>query len=158
VIIGPMGSGKTTLGRRLAESLHRRFLDSDLQIGEMTGRTGREIAAVDGVDELHRLERAVLLDGLAMTEPVVIAAAASVVDDEMARARLGETFCVLVTADPAVLAERVTRGGHRRQVSRFEHLERRDPLFREVADLVIDTGALAPEEALQQALAAMSAA
>lgn len=158
VVVGPMGSGKTTLGKLLAEALNRPFLDSDIQIGEKTGRTGREIAASDGVVELHRLELAVLLDGLTANEPVVIAAAASVIDDEMARTNIGESFCVLVTAAPAVLAERASRGPHRRQVSRNEHLERRDPVFEEVADVVIDTGVIPPQVAVDQVLAAMTAA
>ncbi len=155
VVIGPMGSGKTTLGRLLAEALHRPFLDSDVQIGEETGRTGREIAATDGVEALHGLERAALLDGLTSRDPGVIAAAASVVDDERTREKLGESFCVLVTASPEVLADRASRGPHRRQVSRYEHLERRDPLFREVADVVIDTGVVPPRDAGDRVLTAI---
>lgn len=153
-----MGSGKTTLGKLLADALDRPFLDSDAQIGDKTGRTGREIAASDGVEELHRLERAVLLDGLTTSRPVVIAAAASVIDDEMARAELAESFCVLVTAAPAVLAERAAGGQHRRKVSRYEQLERREPVFREVADVVIDTGVVSPQDAVDHVLAAMTTA
>ena len=56
VLIGPMGVGKTTLGRLLADQLSLEFRDSDVWIESMAGRTGAEIAEADGIAELHRLE------------------------------------------------------------------------------------------------------
>jgi shikimate kinase len=140
VVIGAMGSGKTTLGRRLAEALGREFHDSDRSIERRIGRSGREIAETNGVDALHRLEKDVLLEALGGDELAVIAAAASVIEDAEVRQGLAGAFCIWVTAEPRILAERVAGGGHRRSVAGSEHLERRDELFRKMADLVIDTG------------------
>ena len=67
VVIGAMGSGKTTVGERLAGALDRAFHDSDRSIESRTGRSGREIAETDGVDALHDLEKEVLLDSVART-------------------------------------------------------------------------------------------
>lgn len=140
VVMGAMGSGKTTLGRRLAEALGRVFYDSDRSIERRLGKSGREIAETEGVDELHRLETDVFLEALARDRPAVIAAAASVIEEAEVRQGLAGAFCIWVTADPGILAERAARGDHRRSVAVSEHLERRDRLFREMADLVIDTG------------------
>jgi shikimate kinase len=135
-----MGSGKTTIGERLAGALGRVFHDSDRSIEGRTGRSGREIAETDGVGALHGLEKDVLFESLSGDQPAVIAAAASVIEDPEVRLALAGAFCVLVTADPRILADRSARGSHRRPVRQSEHLENRDRLFRETADVVVDTG------------------
>ena len=147
-----MGSGKTSLGQRLAAHLDRQFFDSDVSIERATGRSGREIAETDGVPALHDLERETLLDSLAGHEPAVIAAAASVVDDPGARAALERVFCIWVRADPDILEERASRGAHRRTVATSEHLERRDSIFAGLGDIVVDTGELSPEETASRVL------
>ena len=155
VVVGAMGSGKTTLARALAEALERELFDSDRSIQDRTGRSGREIARRDGVEALHRLEKEVLLEPLEGPNPAVVAAAASVIEDPAVRDALQDAFCVWVTADPEILAERAARGEHRRSVGKSEYLERRDPLFRQVADLVVDTGVLSKREALGMVLGTM---
>ncbi|HEX6145218.1 MAG TPA: shikimate kinase [Acidimicrobiia bacterium] len=155
VIVGAMGSGKTTLARELARALRRPFFDSDQSIRERTGRNGREIAETEGVDVLHRLEADVLHETLGRPTPVVVAAAASVIEDPAVRAALEETYCVWVTADPEILAERSARGDHRRAVGSTEHLEHRTPLFEQAADLVVDTGDLSVSDSVERVLAAI---
>jgi shikimate kinase len=155
VIVGPMGSGKTTLAAGLARSLGRKVFDSDKSIEERTGRVGREIAQSDGVDVLHRLEADVLLDVLANPDPVVVAAAASVIEDPKVTGALEDAYCVWVTADPDILAERSARGSHRRAVARHENLGHRDLLFEKAADLVVDTGELSEAESLRRVLEAL---
>jgi shikimate kinase len=143
-----MGSGKTTVGERLAEALGRVFHDSDRSIEGRTGRSGREIAEADGVGALHGLEKEVLVESIAGDEPAVIAAAASVIEDAEVRGVLAGAFCVWVTADPGILADRSARGSHRRPVRQSEHLEDRDRLFRETADVIVDTGDRSVEESV----------
>lgn len=150
VIVGAMGSGKTTLGQDVARELGRDFHDSDLSIRQRTGLSGRELAEREGVESLHEMERRVLLESLGAPGSVVVAAAASVIEHPEVRAALEDAYCVWVTAPSDVLAARSARGTHRRDVAPSEHLERRDPLFAEVADLVVDTGALSPTEAAKR--------
>jgi len=152
VVIGAMGSGKTTVGERLAVALDRVFHDSDRSVESRTGRSGREIAETDSVDALHRLEKEVLLESVAHDDPAVIAAAASVIEDPEVREALAGAFCVWVTADPRILAERSARGSHRRPVRQSEHLENRDRLFRDMADVVVDTGDRSVEESVASVL------
>jgi shikimate kinase len=157
VIVGPMGAGKTTLARGLARALGREVFDSDRSIAERTGRIGREIAETDGVEVLHRLEADVLLDALSGPDPAVVAAAASVIEDSEVREALQDTFCVWVTADPDILAERSAQGSHRRRVAHHESLEHRDRLFEQSAHLVVDTGKSSEAQSLERVLDAIGA-
>ena len=118
VLVGLMGSGKTTVGRLLAGRLDRPFVDCDAELGHSTGRTAREIAEADGVAALLALEAQVLLDALVRPEPAVIAAAASVVDDERCRRALRSPGIVVVRlrARPDTLAARHAAGSHRRSL------------------------------------------
>lgn len=142
VILGLMASGKTTVADALAARLGRPVRDSDRDIEARTGHTGREITAAEGVDALHHLEEEVLLDALSAEEPTVISAAAWVVESDRCRAAIMEcsTAVWLDLPVPDIL-ERIGRQEHRRPVTPAE-LEalaaRRAPLFRQVADLVID--------------------
>jgi shikimate kinase len=156
VVLGAMGSGKSSLGRRLATALHREMFDSDVTIESKTGRSGREIAETDGVAALHELERDALRDALANDEPAVIAAAASVVDDPGIRQTLRAVFCIWARADPWILEQRAARGSHRRTVATSEHLERRNSIYAELADLVADTGESSADETAEQVLAEMT--
>jgi shikimate kinase len=160
VTAGLMGSGKTTLGRELAERLGRRFVDSDVALQREDGRTAREIAAQDGVDVLHELEAAGLLAALRASEPSVIAAAASTIEDPAARRALGapETFVIWLRGSPEVLAARAAKGDHRPTGPLAEleaQVERRGPLFAEVADAIVDVDERSPEQVLDAALSAI---
>ena len=151
VLIGPMGSGKTTVGRIVAERTGRPLVDSDGQIEASTGMTGRSIAARFGVDRLHRAEAEALHEALERPSPSVIAAAASVGDIEDVSPLLGgdDTLVVLLEGDADVLAERAASGSHRRRIdverSRLLAETRRRNLM-EVVDLVIDVTDIGPEE------------
>jgi shikimate kinase len=108
VLVGLMGSGKTTVGRALARRLGRPFVDNDAALSERTGRSAREIAAADGADALHRLEAESLADALARTDPAVVAAAAAAPFEPLAAAALRTHDVVYLRASPGVLAARLT--------------------------------------------------
>ena len=91
VVTGLMGSGKTTVGQRLAKRLGWAWRDSDADIEAATGLTVRELRDRDGVVAMHGREAAQLLDALKEPEPSVISAAASVVDDPACRAAMVAT-------------------------------------------------------------------
>ncbi len=145
VLVGLMGSGKSTVGRVLAERLGRPLYDSDAMIEERTGRTVREIFATDGEPVFRALETEVLADALASEAPCVVAAAGGVVLAEHNRQLLRESGAKVVwlAADPAVLVDRVRSGVHRPALDgdptgTLARMQReREPLYREVADLVI---------------------
>lgn len=145
VLVGLMGSGKTTVSRVIAERLQRRVLDSDAVIEARTGRTVREIFATDGETAFRSLESDVLAEALASAEPVVIAAAGGVVLSDANRAALKAAHAKVVwlCADPLVLVDRVKSGGHRplldgdAQGTLLRMAADREPLYREVADVIV---------------------
>lgn len=147
VLVGLMGAGKTTVGRQLAHALDLPFLDSDELIAARLGTTAAAIAERQGLDELHRIEVGLLLDGLASPEPSVIAAAASVIDDPRGRWALAapSVRVVWLRAATDVLAQR-TRGSAHRPLGTVDperwltaQDERRRRWFGAVADLTLDT-------------------
>ena len=148
VVTGMMGVGKSTTATALAERLGRLYRDSDTDIETLFGRPGREIAAEDGVDGLHRIETGVLLGALAHPDPLVISAAASVIEDPVAVDALARRATVVVLELPVEgLMERAATGDHRRPMTRAEwdRLQtRRAPFFERVADLVL-TADVVPE-------------
>lgn len=121
VLIGTMGVGKTTIGRRLAERLGLRFTDSDDQLLKMVGMNAQRYAAEHGVPALHEAEVEVLMQALSRP-PSVIAAAASVADSPSALATLAisRARLVVLEAPPEVTWERITGSRHRRNVTRAE--------------------------------------
>ncbi|NUO98702.1 MAG: shikimate kinase [Nonomuraea sp.] len=149
-----MGSGKTTAGRLIAASLGLPFSDSDPFLQARHGLTAAQIAAHEGADALHRYEAGHVLAELA-GEPKVIAAAASTVEDPRVREALRKAFVVWVDAADDVLTERMRSGEHRPDFRPAEMRARREPYFREVADLVCDVGVLTPEEVRDAALRKM---
>ena len=149
VLLGLMGSGKTTVGAALAARLGRPHHDSDADIEREQGRTGREIAATDGVPRLHELEADHVRKALADPEAAVISAAASVVEDPACLAALQDPAVrvVWLRGDPGILAQRASTGDHRRDAGDVATLAaRRDPLFTALAETTIDVDAMSADE------------
>jgi shikimate kinase len=145
VLVGLMGSGKTTVARVVADRLGRLLIDSDAVIESSTGRTVRQIFADEGEAAFRSLETTALLDALADPVPAVIAAAGGVVLSSENRTALknSDAKVVWLCASPTVLAERVVSGVHRPLLDndpagalQLMH-EMREALYREVADVIV---------------------
>jgi len=145
VLVGLMGVGKSTVGRALAESIGYRFIDNDAGIEAEYDATGAELAEQLGVDGLHRLEAAQLANALDSfgAEPVVIAAAASVIEDEASRRLLASHPVVWLDAPSVYLADRLHGGDHRRSlgpdpgVALAKQSDDRRERFKAVADATV---------------------
>lgn len=136
-----MGSGKSSVGRALATAMGRPHCDSDVDLQATTGQTAREVAAADGIAALHALESAHLLDALGRGEPSVISAAASVVDDPVARMALTDPGIEVIwlRATRVTLAHRAATGDHRPDPAAVSDQARlRDRHFASVADRIVD--------------------
>jgi len=146
VLVGLSGTGKTSVGRRIAALLSRPFVDADEEIEERTGRTVRGIFAVDGEPAFRELEAKVMADVLAAPEPSVIAAGGGAVVTDTTRKLLQQpdVFVVWLTATPEFLASRTTKRAHRPlldgdPVAALSRLaEARADWYAEVADVTFD--------------------
>jgi shikimate kinase len=164
VVMGLMGSGKTTFGRALSTRLVWPFDDSDESLAKSTGETAREIDASEGTSRLHQLESAHLLAGLRAAERSVIAAAASVVEDRRCVTALedSEVLVVLLRASVATLVKRFERGSHRPlhaddpETMFQSQIELRGPILERLADFVVDVDLADSPERLGRAARAIT--
>ncbi|MBA3741713.1 shikimate kinase [Sporichthya sp.] len=161
-LLGLMGSGKTTVGERLALRLGWTYRDND---GELLARFGASAAQLkdrNGLDALHAAEAAVLLDLLNSEERSVLTAAASTVESLTCRRVLAErAFVVWLRADARTLAARATEGSGRPWNDDVEaqlrtQVEYRYPLLEQLADLTVDTTDLDGERVAEQIAEAVS--
>jgi shikimate kinase len=164
VLVGLMGSGKTTVGRRVANRLDRHFVDADAALEEIADRTIAEVFEQDGERGFRDLEADTLEELLEHHEPCVIAAGGGVVvrPENRARLRRPDVTVVFLDASPAFLASRVANRPHRplldgvespREVLTRLHTERA-ALYAEVADVTVDVEPFhATEEKPKRAMA-----
>ena len=145
VLVGLMGAGKSSVGRRLAHKLGRELLDSDEMVEKRTGRTVREIWATDGEPAFRAVESEVLRDAIASDVPSIIAAAGGVVLSAENRAMLqgAGVHVVWLLADVDLLLDRVKAGMHRPLLDDDPEgtlrtmYEQRGDLYQEVADAIV---------------------
>jgi shikimate kinase len=145
-LVGPMGAGKSTVGRQLSRALKKRFVDSDKAIEERTGASISLIFDVEGEDGFRRREQA-MIEELTALDEVVLATGGGAVLNEGNRANLmSRGFVVYLCAPVDLLVERTSRDRSRPLLqtddlaSRVEELlKERDPVYRRVADAVVQT-------------------
>ncbi len=149
VLVGMMGSGKTTVGRRVAHKLGLDFVDTDEELVAESGRSITEWFVDAGEDAFRTAETELLGRILAPGPTRVVATGGGVVLAEANRTRLSDCrhTVIWLRAGPAFLASRITRKSERKvrpllsgdPQATLERLdaERRD-LYAEVADIVID--------------------
>ena len=144
-LVGLMGSGKSTIGRRLADELGRPFVDADDVVVERAGRPIAAIFAADGEAEFRRIEAAVLADLLGGDEPHVIATGGGAVLDAATCAVLAERAEVVwLRGSPRTLALRLGDDATRPLLgddpeAALERLEgQRRERYEAVADVVVD--------------------
>ncbi len=95
VLVGLPGSGKSTIGRRLAKALGVELLDTDAAIEKKTGRTIADIFAQDGEQEFRRIEEDVIRDALACHDGVLSLGGGAVTSPGVREALAGHTVVYL---------------------------------------------------------------
>jgi 3-dehydroquinate synthase len=146
-LVGLMGAGKTTIGRQLARKLGMRFVDSDHEIEARTGASIPWIFEIEGEGSFRRRE-ADMIRELSAQDGLVLATGGGAVLNPASRALLAERGTVIyLRASIGSILQRTSHDKNRPLLqtadprSKLEELlAQRDPLYREIADLVIDTG------------------
>ena len=146
-LVGLMGSGKTTIGRLLARRLGKRFVDSDHAIEARTGASIPWIFEIEGEASFRRREAETIRE-LTAQSGVVLATGGGAVLDPASRALLAERGTVVyLRASVSSILQRTSHDKNRPLLQtadprkKLEDLTaQREPLYREIADLVIDTG------------------
>lgn len=146
-LVGMMGAGKTTVGRVLARRLKLRFIDADHEIEARCGVKIPVIFEIEG-EAGFRAREAQAIGELAGLQGIVLATGGGVVLlPENRRLLAAHGTVVYLRATPEHLYERVRQDRNRPLLATGDPLTRlrelyreRDPLYREIADLIVDTG------------------
>ncbi len=145
-LVGPMGAGKSTIGRHLADELHLDFFDSDQEIERRTGADIAWIFDLEGEDGFRKREENVIND-LTDKQGIVLATGGGSIVTKAVRNRLSARGIVVylqTTIDKQVAR---TQRDKRRPLLQNEDPEKvlrdlaemRNPLYEEVADYIVDT-------------------
>jgi len=145
-LIGPMGAGKSAVGRQLARMLHLDFVDSDEEIEHRTGVDISFIFEKEG-EEGFRKREVKVIDELSQRQGIVLATGGGAVLDPESRSHLGARgYVVYLFTTVQQQLDRTQRGRNRPMLENGDRegvlealMVERDPLYREIADLTIDT-------------------
>lgn len=146
-LVGPMGAGKSTIGRELADKLHLEFFDSDQEIERRTGADISWVFDLEGEEGFRKREAAVI-DDLTQMQGIVLATGGGSVINDQVRNRLSARGIVVyleTTIDKQVARTQRDRRRPLLQTSEDPRtvLERlaveRNPLYEEVSDVIVQT-------------------
>jgi shikimate kinase len=157
LLVGMMGVGKSTVGRALSEQTGWPYVDNDDLLHADTGMYGAELLERDGVQALRDAEAKVLAEIVERDPPLVAGIAAGVVLRPEDRTRLKEGgFVVWLRARTETLVPRVSADRERAWLqpdpaaALRELAAGRDPLYAEVADLIIDVDEQSTEKVVAE--------
>lgn len=145
-LVGPMGAGKSAVGRQLARMLHLGFVDSDEEIESRTGVDIPFIFEKEGEAGFRKRE-ALVIDDLSQQEGIVLATGGGAIMDPQNRNHLGARGFVIYLHTSVDQQLSRTRKGRDRPLLRNDDpravlealMAAREPLYREIADLTVDT-------------------
>ena len=155
-LIGFMATGKSTVGRMLADRLGYMFVDTDEEIVRRTGLEIAEIFAVDGEKAFRAIEKKVV-QGISGDGTVIACGGGVALNEDNVEALRKTSRLVLLTASEEKILGRV-QGDDTRPLLKTEGpeqaviklLEERTPVYLRVADLVIDTSRLTPPQVAER--------
>ncbi len=161
-LVGMMGAGKTTLGKALAQRLSAEFFDTDKLLVERTGVPVATIFEIEGEAGFRRRESGVLAEFTQRDDCIVATGGGAVLAEENRALMRAHGTVVYLRARIESLWERTRHDSSRPllatpdpKATLAEILEQRDPLYREAAHLVVDTGAQSAAVLVSRVVAAL---
>ncbi len=162
VLVGMMGSGKSSVGRALSSRTGWPFVDNDELLERATGRTARQILAEEGEGAMRLAESQALRAGMDLPVPAIVATAAGTILDPADRAVIeGGGFVVWLRAPAEVLARRAAGSAHRPWIADDpvgwfrRSLDEREPLYAAIADLEVDAARSTPTRSATRVIEAL---
>ncbi len=151
ILVGPMGAGKTCIGRRLAERCGLRFVDADQAIEERTGAAITTIFEHVGESGFREREKAALQQLLDQDGLLISTGGGAVLDPENRSRMLERGFVVYLRVSVEAQLKRLGRDRTRPLLQRSDRAQVlrelaavRAPIYEQIADLVLDTDRLSP--------------
>lgn len=157
-LVGPMGAGKSTIGRHLADQLHLKFFDSDQEIEAKTGADIAWVFDIEGEAGFRKREESVI-DELTERQGIVLATGGGSIISKEVRNRLSARGIVVYLETPIDKQVARTQRDKKRPLLQTEEdpravLERlaaqRNPLYEEVSDIVVRTDEQSAKVVAQQ--------
>ena len=159
-IIGPMGSGKSTIGKMLSSQLKYKFFDTDEEIKKKAGMSITSIFDEQG-ENGFRLIESQILNELSIKPKSVISTGGGIVLMNTNRAVMKNGTCIYLKVDFERQVKRLANSDDRPLISKnsYRSIEQtnstREPFFLDLADIVIDTSNLNENEVTQQILSSL---
>jgi shikimate kinase len=151
VLVGPMGVGKTTIGKKLAKQLGKPFLDTDKEIVKQHGAIAK-IFEKSGEQHFRALESEFLLAAIASDS--VVATGGGVVTQERNRDALRDSFVIYLSTNGRHMASRLLAGKRpllKNGIADWKRIyEERKPLYEQVATVEIETSSKALNEVVSE--------
>jgi len=146
ILIGFMGSGKSTIARKLAGRLKMKAIDMDASIARDAGMSVKEIFEQEG-EEGFRVREQAFLESMALCKPCILSCGGGIVTRTKARGllkQLGTVVYLEVSADEAIsrISHPETRPLLHGSIPPSQLLEQRRPLYEEAADIIFSTNGL----------------
>ncbi|WP_457664865.1 shikimate kinase AroK [Thiolapillus sp.] len=145
-LVGPMGAGKTTIGRQLAQSLGLEFEDTDQEIQRRTGVDIPTIFEYEGEDGFRKREMKAIADMVEQDNVVLATGGGAVTQPENRRLLAARGYVIYLSCSPEQQYERTYKDKNRPLLQTEDPLEmlkalnaERDPEYREISDLVVST-------------------
>lgn len=145
-LIGPMGAGKTSIGKQLASKTKKKFLDSDSEIETRTGAKIDLIFEIEGESGFRKREVQIISELTALNNIVLATGGGAVLMEENRNNLKKNGIVIYLKTSPELLMKRTEKDRTRpllqteNRMQRIEELlEVRDPLYEETADIIINT-------------------
>lgn len=167
ILTGARGCGKTTVGKLLAHRMNRPLFDTDELVESAAQKSIRSIFEQDGEAAFRKLESEALTKAMSAPASVIATGGGCVIDSGNRDNMQNSGFVVWLTARPETMQSRIARDesaeGRRPNLTQLATLDeikhvfqQREPLYRSIANLTIDTDQLSPEAVVSAILAACS--